>query len=135
MLLLDLARFAAAIVEEHHDDYGPIWPLACAPFDVHLVALDVRKEAVASQAEALYDRLQAGGFAVLYDDRNASAGVKFNDADLVGVPLRLTVSKRSAKEGLIEAKWRDSKDRLKLDDEGLAAELARLEGQARLRRS
>ena len=90
------------------------------------MALDVRQEAVAAQAEALYERLGAGGLAVLYDDRNASAGVKFNDADLIGVPLRLTVSKRSAKEGLIEAKWRRSKDRLKLDDEGLAAELARL---------
>jgi prolyl-tRNA synthetase len=132
---LDLARLAAAVVEEHHDEYGLIWPAACAPFDVHLVALDVRKEAVAAQAEALYDRLQAGGFAVLYDDRNASAGVKFNDADLIGLPLRLTISKRSAKEGLIEAKWRDSKDRLKLDDEGLATELTRLQRLAHLRES
>jgi prolyl-tRNA synthetase len=93
---------------------------------VHLVALDLRKEAVAAQAEALYERLQADGWAVLYDDRSASAGVKFNDADLIGIPLRLTVSKRSVGEDAIEAKWRDSRERLKLDDEGLAAELARL---------
>jgi prolyl-tRNA synthetase len=123
---LDLGRLMAAVVESHHDDYGILWPPACAPFDVHLVALDLRKEAVAAQAEALYERLQADGWAVLYDDRNASAGVKFNDADLIGIPLRLTVSKRSVKEDAIEAKWRDSRERLKLDDEGLAAELARL---------
>jgi prolyl-tRNA synthetase len=123
---LDLGRLLAATVEEHHDSYGIIWPMACAPFDVHLVALDVRKEAPAEQAMTLYDRLRAGGFSVLYDDRNASAGVKFNDADLIGIPLRLTVSKRSAKEGRIEAKWRHNTERLRLDDEELGLELARL---------
>jgi prolyl-tRNA synthetase len=123
---LDLGRILAAIVESHHDDHGIIWPASCAPFDVHIVALDARKEIVASQARALYERLQSTGFEVLYDDRNASAGVKFNDADLLGIPLRLTVSKRSAKEGQIEAKWRDSADRLKLDDDGLIVELDRL---------
>ena len=124
---LDLGRLMAAVVESHHDDYGILWPPICAPFDVHLVALDLRKEAVAAQAEALYERLQADGWAVLYDDRSASAGVKFNDADLIGIPLRLTVSKRSVKEDALEAKWRDSRERLQLDDEGLAAELARLQ--------
>jgi prolyl-tRNA synthetase len=123
---LDLGRLLAATVEEHHDSHGIIWPVASAPFDVHLVALDVRKEAAARQAAALYDRLRAGGFSVLYDDRGASAGVKFNDADLIGVPLRLTVSKRSAEEGRIEAKWRYNTERLRLDDEELEAELTRL---------
>ncbi|HFD40396.1 MAG TPA: proline--tRNA ligase, partial [Anaerolineae bacterium] len=123
---LDLGRLLAAIVEGHHDEYGICWPRACAPLDVHLVGLDLRKEAVAAQAEALYDRLRAKGFAVLYDDRSASAGVKFNDADLIGLPLRLTVSKRSVKEGVVEAKWRDRRERLKLDEAGLAAELDRL---------
>jgi prolyl-tRNA synthetase len=123
---LDLGRLLAATVEEHHDSYGIIWPVACAPFDVHLVALDVHKEAAAKQAVALYDRLRDSGFSVLYDDRGASAGVKFNDADLIGIPLRLTVSKRSAKEGRIEAKWRHSTDRLNLDDDELALELAKL---------
>jgi prolyl-tRNA synthetase len=94
--------------------------------DVHLVALDVRKENVAAQADALYGQLLADGFSVLYDDRDASAGIKFNDADLIGIPLRLTVSKRSAKEGLIEVKWRHSSERLKLDQDGLSAELTRL---------
>jgi prolyl-tRNA synthetase len=123
---LDLGRLLAATVEEHLDEYGILWPPACAPFDVHLVALNVRQATVADQADALYHRLQQDGFSVLYDDREASAGVKFNDADLIGIPLRLTVSKRSVKEGRIEAKWRDSADRLKLDEEGIAAELAHL---------
>jgi len=123
---LDLGRLLAAIVESHHDKYGILWPRACAPLDVHLVGLDLRKEAVAAQAESLYDRLQAQGLAVLYDDRTASAGVKFNDADLIGLPLRLTVSKRSVKEGQVEAKWRSSPERLNLDEAGLAAELKRI---------
>ena len=122
---LDLGRLLAAVVESHHDDYGIVWPRTCAPFDVHLVALDLRKEEVAAQAEELYGRLQDAGFTVLYDDRSASAGVKFNDADLIGVPLRLTVSKRSVRDGVVEAKWRNSSERLKLDQEGLAGELAR----------
>jgi len=127
---LDVGRLLAAVVEEHYDDYGLIWPVACAPFDVHLVVLDARKEVVKTQATALYDRLQAGGFSVLYDDRSLSAGVKFNDADLIGIPLRLTVSKRSAKEGLVEAKWRAGTERLKLDEEGLELELGRLRSMA-----
>ncbi len=95
---LDLGRLLAAVVEQHYDGYGIIWPVACAPLDVHLVALDLRQEAVAAQAEALYERLSASGLAVLYDDRDLSAGVKFADADLIGLPLRLTVSKRSVQE-------------------------------------
>jgi prolyl-tRNA synthetase len=123
---VDLGRLLAAVAEGHRDDYGLLWPVACAPLDVHLVALDLRREEVAAQAGALYERLRADGFTVLFDDRDASAGVKFNDADLIGAPLRLTVGRRTAKEGLVEAKWRDSADRLKLDEEGLAAALARL---------
>jgi prolyl-tRNA synthetase len=123
---VDLGRLLAAVVEEHHDDYGIIWPAACAPLDVHLVVLDGRKEAVVAQCQSVMDRLVAAGFTLLTDDRDASAGVKFNDADLIGLPLRLTISKRSAGEDLVEAKWRDSRERLKLDSDGLAAELARL---------
>jgi prolyl-tRNA synthetase len=123
---LDLGRLLAAVVESHHDEYGILWPADCTPIDVHVVGLDLRREEVAAQADALCQQLDAAGLSVLFDDRDGSAGVKFNDADLIGIPLRLTVSKRSAQEGLVEAKWRDSRDRLKLDDEGLVAELARL---------
>jgi prolyl-tRNA synthetase len=122
---MDLTRLMAATVEQHNDDYGIAWPVGCAPYDVHLVALDLRKEGVAERADDLYEKLQADGLAVLYDDRDASAGVKFNDADLIGVPLRLTVGKRLVKEGIIEVKWRHGTERLRLDAEGLVAELAR----------
>jgi len=122
---LDLGRLLATIVEAHHDEYGIVWPNRCAPFDVHLVTLDGRKEEVATQAEALYAQLQAEGFSVLYDDRDASAGVKFNDADLIGIPLRLTVSKRSVAEGRFEVKWRQRPERLAVDGAGLSVEWAR----------
>jgi prolyl-tRNA synthetase len=120
---LDLGRLLAAVVEQHYDGYGIVWPAACAPFDLHLVALDLRQEEVAAQAESLYERLQAGGYLVLYDDRDLSAGVKFADADLIGLPLRLTVSKRSVQEGRVEAKWRHGADRLRLDGDALVQEL------------
>jgi prolyl-tRNA synthetase len=123
---LDLGRLMAALVEAHHDERGIVWPVGCAPFDVHLVALDLREEAIATQAEALYRQLQAEGLAVLFDDRDASAGVKFNDADLIGLPLRLTLGKRAVQEGIVEAKWRNQEERLKLDPAGLAAELCKL---------
>lgn len=125
---VDLGGLLAAVVESHHDDYGILWPTACAPFDVHLVVLDGRKEQVAEQAESLERHLRERGLQVLFDDRDASAGVKFNDADLIGVPLRLTVSKRSVQEGIVEAKWRAQSERLKLDSEGLDRELAHLCG-------
>jgi prolyl-tRNA synthetase len=125
---VDLARLVAGVVESHNDDYGIVWPVACAPFDVHIVALDLNRQDVADEAEALYMRLTSRGLSVLYDDRDASAGVKFNDADLIGVPLRLTIGKRSLKEGVVEARWRAVGERLKLDADGLDAELERLHG-------
>jgi len=123
---LDLVRILAAVVEGHHDEYGICWPATCAPYDVHLIALDLREDAVAAQAEDLYGRLSAQGSTVLLDDRDLSAGVKFNDADLIGLPLRLTLGKRWLADGRIEAKWRSGPERLRLDEAELEAELARL---------
>jgi prolyl-tRNA synthetase len=125
---LDLARCLAGVVESHNDDYGILWPLACAPFDVHVVALDLNRQEVADAAEALYTQVASTGLSVLYDDRDSSAGVKFNDADLIGVPLRLTIGKRSLKEGVVEARWRAVGERLKLDADSLDTELERLRG-------
>jgi len=103
---LDMGRMMAAIVEQHHDGKGIIWPPPIAPYHVHLVALG--KEA-AGKAEELYASLQSEGFEVLYDDRDESAGVKFNDADLMGMPLRLTVSRRTLEKGGVEVKLRHEK--------------------------
>ncbi|MER3513275.1 MAG: proline--tRNA ligase, partial [Chloroflexota bacterium] len=88
-----------------HDEQGIVWPPAVAPAQVHLVSLG-REGEVHQAAEALYADLRARGVEVLYDDRDASPGVKFADADLIGVPLRLTVSRRSLEAGGVEARWR-----------------------------
>jgi len=104
---IGVTRTLACIAEHHRDDYGLIWPITVAPFQVHLVALRGGFE----QAEALYRQLQAAGLEVLYDDRDDSPGVKFNDADLIGVPIRLTIGKRSLANGGVEMKLRHEKDR------------------------
>ncbi len=99
-------RLMACIAEAHRDERGLRWPITVAPYDVHLVLLAGREADVRVQADVLYDELCVGGVEVLYDDRDASAGVKFADADLIGVPLRLTVSSRSLQQGGVEAKRR-----------------------------
>jgi prolyl-tRNA synthetase len=101
-------RLLACVAEEHHDEYGLILPITVAPYQVHLVALAGGTE----QAEALYAQLQAAGVEVLFDDRDATPGVKFNDADLIGLPLRVTVSERSLKAGGAEFKRRTSQARV-----------------------
>lgn len=103
---LPLGRLMAAIVEQHHDEHGIVWPTSVAPYQVHLIALGLDQEAIAAQAGSLYENLLARGYEVLFDDRNESAGVKFNDADLIGIPLRLTISSRSLQRGGVEAKLR-----------------------------
>jgi len=102
---IGVGRLMASVVEEHNDKYGIIWPVTIAPYQVHMVALKGGFEA----AEQLYADLQAAGVEVLYDDRNESPGVKFNDADLIGVPLRITIGGRSLKKGGIELKRRAAK--------------------------
>jgi prolyl-tRNA synthetase len=103
---LDLSRVVAAVVERHHDPAGLRWPPCLAPFDIHLVGLNLEDEGVRSAAESIYHRLRAEGFEVLLDDRDARAGEKFSDSDLIGIPVRLTVSKRTLAEGRLELKLR-----------------------------
>jgi prolyl-tRNA synthetase len=134
---IGVGRLIAAIVEEHHDEYGICWPASVAPYQVHVVSL-VRDETEQAQADALYARAWSAGLDTLYDDRvGPSAGVKFNDADLIGCPLRLTVSRRSLAQGGIELKWREERERqvIPLDEvldvarAGLAARAAAGESQ------
>ncbi|HET9223493.1 MAG TPA: proline--tRNA ligase [Roseiflexaceae bacterium] len=98
-------RLIQVIIEQHHDAAGIVWPAPIAPADVHLVRLG-KGETVRAAAEALYDELRTTGVRVLYDDRDETAGVKFNDADLLGMPLRLLVSERLLAEGMVEIKPR-----------------------------
>ncbi len=99
-------RLMEAVIEQNHDEKGIIWPVSIAPYHIHLVSLGTGKAEVVEKAEELYADLQVKGYEVLYDDRDESAGVKFNDADLIGIPLRLTVSARNLKQNGVEAKLR-----------------------------
>ena len=114
---LDLARLMAAVVEQHHDEKGIIWPAAIAPHHIHLVVLGAGEEVV-TKADKVYDDLRALGYEILYDDRHGSAGVKFNDADLIGIPIRLTMSRRTLKESAIEIKlrWEEGRETIGLCD-------------------
>jgi prolyl-tRNA synthetase len=103
---IGVSRVLAAAIEQNHDEKGIIFPAPIAPFAVHLVALNPDQPAVAEAAEALYAALGAAGHEVLYDDRVESAGVKFNDADLLGLPVRVVVSPRNLKGGVVELKRR-----------------------------
>ncbi len=104
---IGLTRVLACIAEEHHDDKGLCWPISVAPFQVMLVSL-VKSAESKVVADKLYADLLAAGVEVLLDDRDVSPGVKFGDADLIGLPIRLTVSERSLKSGGVEMKLRRS---------------------------
>ncbi|MBC8262609.1 MAG: proline--tRNA ligase [Anaerolineales bacterium] len=122
---LDLGRLMADVVEQHHDQSGIIWPAPIAPYHIHLVVLGTGEEIV-TKAEDVYDNLRTLGYKVLYDDRDGSAGVKFNDADLIGIPTRLTLSRRTLKENAIEIKlrWEERRETIGLDT--LPSKLKRL---------
>src|SRR5579864_4238500 len=107
---IGIGRIMATLVEQSHDEKGIIWPFSIAPYHVALIGLDLEKEENRQVAEQLYADLTAAGVEVLYDDRAETAGVKFNDADLVGLPLRAVVSKRSLQNGGIELKLRSQKE-------------------------
>ena len=105
---IGVGRLAASICEAHHDDYGPIWPIAIAPWQVHLCAVRSDDEEVKAYADNLYNTLTEKGIEVIYDDRKTvSAGVMFSDADLLGVPFRVVVSPRNMKGGIVEIASRD----------------------------
>ena len=105
-------RLLASVAEEHNDEHGLIWPITVAPYQVHLVMLPSKKDDLAMEAAAqLYEDLLAAGVEVLFDDRDDSPGVKFNDADLIGMPIRITVGARGLKEGMVEIKRRNEKEK------------------------
>ena len=108
---IGVGRLLAAAIEQNHDDRGIVFPAPIAPFSAHLVGLNLADGAVREAADGLYDRLWAGGIETLYDDRaDEAAGVKFNDADLLGLPVRLVVSPRNLRQGSVEVKGRGESD-------------------------
>ncbi|MEX1142338.1 MAG: proline--tRNA ligase [Thermoleophilaceae bacterium] len=120
------ARIVAAAVEQRADEHGIAWPRALAPFDVHLVTLGKEGEEAREIADRLYGELGASGLDVLYDDRGASAGEKFADAELLGAPLRLTVGRKGIEAGEVEAQVRRGRERRALPLEGAAEAAAEL---------
>jgi len=104
---MGVTRLVAAIIEQKHDEVGIIWPAPVAPFQVHILALNYAKsDDVRGAADELYNRCQQAGLEVLLDDRGERPGVKFADADLIGIPHRVTIGDRALKEGNVEYRYR-----------------------------
>ena len=100
-------RMAASICEAHHDEYGPIWPISIAPWEVEICCLRVDDEETKAVADNLYKDLLNADVDVLYDDRHERPGAMFSDADLIGAPIRVVVSPRNLKESAVEITTRD----------------------------
>ena len=108
---IGMTRVIGATIEQMNDENGMIWPKNIAPYQVHLLGLNLDKdEEMSRKAHELYEELKKEGIEVLFDERNISAGKKFADADLIGIPIRLTMSARSLESGGLEWKERDQKD-------------------------
>ena len=127
---IGISRMAAAFIEQNHDDKGILWSPQIAPYLVHFIGLNLEDPAVQAEVEQTYRRLQAEKIEVLYDDRPLRAGEKFGDADLVGLPARLTMSKRSLQQGKVEYKLRQAttSELITLDE---AIQRLKLVGQSR----
>jgi prolyl-tRNA synthetase len=125
---IGVGRAVQTIIETHNDDNGIVWPPQVAPYHVHVIALPVNDEEVRAKAEALVGDLEQRDIEVLYDDRDETAGVKFADADLIGIPLRVTVSKRNLKENAVELKWRSASDTEMVPIAGAASRIADIVG-------
>ena len=118
---IGVTRVLAAAIEQNHDDKGIIFPAPIAPFQAHLLALNTSDPDVLASADALYEELTSAGCEMLYDDRAESAGVKFNDADLLSLPVRIVVSPRNLKQGVVEIKRRRADEATQVPADGVAA--------------
>ena len=103
---IGVGRTVAAAIEQQHDDQGILWPMTIAPFHVIIIPVNVKDQGIAKAGEELYRELEAAGLEVLLDDRDERAGVKFNDADLIGIPVRVTIGPKSLAEGNLEIRMR-----------------------------
>ncbi len=108
---IGVERIMACYIEQNHDEKGIIWNKTLAPFDIHLIALNMKNEAVVSSAEKIYNDLKNAVYEVLFDDRDAAAGFKFNDADLLGMPVQIVIGEKKLKENKCEMKIRKTGER------------------------
>ena len=124
-------RIIAAAIEQNNDKDGIIWPLSISPYEVVVIPINVMEEELKSVSEKVYNSLKGAGVEVLLDDRDERAGMKFKDADLIGIPLRLVIGEKNLKNGKVEAKLRSSREVILLDEKHVVEEvkkyLARLE--------
>ena len=123
---IGVGRLLAAAVEANHDDNGMTLPRAIAPYEVYLAGLNLEDDEIRPVAEKLYEDLQTAGVEVLFDDRDGPPGMKFKDADLIGLPLRVVISRRSLQSGGLEVKVRREKDAVTVAVEGAVKEIQRL---------
>jgi len=123
---IGVGRLLAATIEQNHDDKGIIWPLAIAPYHIYLCPLHRGASRVPEVTQSIYAELEAEDLEVLLDDRSESPGVKFNDADLLGIPIRVTISPRTLKTNSVEIKWRSKKESELVPLEGIVTKLKEL---------
>ncbi|PTH64041.1 proline--tRNA ligase [Staphylococcus agnetis] len=121
---IGVSRTLSAIIEQHHDENGVIWPKAVTPYDIHVISVNPKKDDQRELADALYSTLNKT-YNVLYDDRQERAGVKFNDADLIGLPIRVVVGK-NASDGIVEVKRRDNGEKEDIHIDDLASHITKL---------
>ena len=119
-------RIVAAAIESHHDDNGIVWPMSITPYQVLVLALDPRVEEVMQTATRIYEQLSEAGLEVLFDDRDERAGFKFKDADLIGVPIRVIVGRKSLQDGVVELSHRRDDTKHKFAPETVIAEVTKL---------
>ncbi|MBT2660174.1 proline--tRNA ligase [Bacillus sp. ISL-45] len=119
---IGVSRTMAAVAEQFNDENGLVWPTNISPFDVHLIAVNMKDSAQAELAQELYSSLQAAGMEVLLDDRQERPGVKFADSDLIGLPVRVTVGKKAG-EGIVEVKIRKNGEMQEVQKDDLAGVL------------
>ena len=120
---IGVERIMACFIEQNHDDKGIIWNKTLAPFDIHLIALNLKNDNVVSASEKLYTDLKNAGYEILFDDRDAAAGFKFNDADLLGMPVQIIIGEKKLKENKCEVKIRRTGERLDVELNKLMSKL------------
>lgn len=123
---IGIGRTAAAAIEQYHDENGIIWPMPIAPFEVHLLAIGTDSKEVVNKCEEIYKALLDMGVEVLYDDRDERPGILFKDADLIGIPIRVSISKKSLEKGSVEIKLRREKNSQIVPFEKFNEEIKRL---------
>lgn len=123
---IGVGRLAASVCEARRDEYGPIWPISIAPWQVHLCCVRADREEVKQRADSLYEALLRNGVEVVYDDRRVSAGVMFSDADLIGVPVRAIVSPRGIGGGRVEICTRDKSVSMEVPFDGALDEIMKM---------